>query len=330
VDIYTFSIRRPVTVTVITLALIVISLLFSSKLNIEDFPKIEVPIISVSTIYKGAGPKEIEEQVSMRIEEAVGSIGNIKQIESVSQDSNSTVIIEFNYGTNMVDAAADVREKLDRIKRDLPTGSESPIVVKADPSDSPVIKLTLSDKSNNLRRLRSIADNEVKKSLEKLGGIASVKISGGIERAIVVNVNRDKIQALNIPIQSIAQAITRENNDIPVGRITADRMEFSVRTIGQLQDPKDFDNILVANLNGKAIYLKDVATVADDQKEVRIRNRNNGKPCVTLDVRKNTDANVVVVADAVIKAAEEINKTLPEGYELKVAYDKLAGKSEEE
>ncbi|MCE1245076.1 MAG: efflux RND transporter permease subunit [Firmicutes bacterium] len=320
-NIYTSSVRHPVAVTVLLLAVMVMAFIYAPKLNIESFPKIDVPAIAISTVYQGAGPEEIEDQITIPMEEAVGSVGNIEEIESSSSEGLSVVVVRFFYGTNMETATADVREKIDRIKRDLPTGSENPVVSKADPADKPVVRLAMTSGTGDMRRLRSIATNDIRKELEKIAGIASVKVSGGEERAIAVRVDRNRLEALSIPVNAVTAAIARENNDIPSGRITASNLEFGVRSIGQMKSVDDFRNILVGTANGKPVYLKDVAVVEDSAKEVRTRTRSNGKPCVTLEVKKNTDANTVVVADEVKKAMEKINKELPPGFSLSLAYD---------
>ena len=318
---FEFPIRRPVTITIAVLALVALSFLFGSKLNIEAFPKLEIPIIAISTVYSGAGPEEIEEQVSLPIEEAVGSVGNITRIESSSQDNLSLVLVEFEYNTNMDAAAADIREKLDKIKRDLPTGAESPVIIKADPADSPVVYLALSDKNNNMRRLRSIAVNEIRKELEKIAGIASVTIVGGEERAIIVHLDRNRMDALAVTPNMVTAAIKKENADVPSGRIIADDLEFNVRSMGKLKSIKDFEDIYVTTRNGEPVFLKDVATVEDGHKEIRTITRSNGTPCVTLEIRKNTDANTVKVADAVKAEVDKIQARMPAGIELKMVYD---------
>ncbi len=320
-NIFGFSVKRPVTVTVILLAVIVIGLIFGSRINIEDFPRIEIPVVTVQTIYQGAGPEEIEEQITIPVEEAVGSVSNIDEIESISQENLSVVIVRFNYGTDMNAAAADIREKMDRITTVLPSAAESPVISKADVGDTPIVRLTLTGPEGNLRRLRSVANNDVKKEIEKIGGISSVTVSGGQERALVVKVDRDRMEARNISVNQIVNSIAKENQNIPSGRITTDLLEFSVRAMGELEDVKDFNSLMVGQANGTPIYLEDVAEVYDDIKEVRTKTRINGSSCVTIEVRKNTDANTVNVARDVKTAVAGVQKTLPEGFNLTVSYD---------
>lgn len=319
--IFSLSVRRPVAVTVIILAIIIVGYMFASKLNIESFPKIEIPVIAISTVYEGAGPEEVEDQITIPVEEAVGSVGNIKEIESTSAEGVSVVAVEFYYGTDMNSAAADIREKLDQIKRTLPDEAENPVIVKADPADKPIIRLALTSDSGNMRRLRSIADNDIKKQLEKIAGISSVRITGGEERAILIQVDKQKLESLSIPVSSVANAISKENANVPSGRITATNLEFSVRSMGQMKSMKDFEDILITRFDNKPVYLKDIATIIDSNKEVRKFARYNGKPAVTLEVRKNTDANTVIVAESVKETAVKLGKSLPTGMNLQVAYD---------
>jgi HAE1 family hydrophobic/amphiphilic exporter-1 len=321
VNIFNFSVKKPVTVVVSLIAILIIGLMYGSRINIEDFPQIDIPIISVTTVYRGAGPQEMEEQVTIPVEEAVGSVSNIDEIESTSQDNMSFVLVRFKYGTNMESAAADVREKLDRITNNLPRQADKPIITKADPGDSPIVRLALTGKGEDLRRLRSIATNDLKKELEKIGGIASVTVSGGEERAIMVRVDRNRLEDLGLGIHQVAAAVAKENQNIPSGRITASQMEFSVRSMGELKSVQDFESVMVAMVNGRPIYLKDLATIQDSSKEVRTIARYNGKPCVSLEVRKNRDANTVKVSDSVKEAVAYIQKGLPEGITLSIAYD---------
>lgn len=320
-NIFSFSVRRPVSVSVIIMVIIVLSIMFSMKLNVEAFPRIDIPVIAISTIYTGAGPEEVEEQVTIPIEEAVGSIGNIDEIESSSSEGVSMVMIHFNYGTNMESAAADIREKLDQVKRNLPTEAEDPVITKADPSDIPIVRLAVTSETGNMKRLRSLADNEIRKKLEVVAGLASVKITGGEERAIVVNLDRNKMEAFSISVDAVTNAIALENANVPSGRITTSNLEFGIRSMGELNEIADFENIKVGMSNGKPLFLRDVAVIEDKHKEVRTFARFNGQPAVTLEVRKNTDANTVVVAEEIKKIAEKVNEEMPPGYHLSVAYD---------
>ena len=218
-------------------------------------------------------------------------------------------------------SAADVREKMDKIANDLPTSAESPVITKADTADTPIVRLTLTGKKEDLRRLRSIARNDIKKELEKIGGISSVSVSGGEERAIVVQIDRNKMESHNVTVNQVTNAVAKENQNVPSGRITTDILEFSVRTMGELKDVKAFHNLLISKVSNNPIYLEDIAEVFDGIKEVRTKARSNGSPCVTIEVRKNTDANTVKVAGDVKTAVKKLQKALPEGFKLDVAYD---------
>lgn len=317
---FEFSVKRPITILVVTLGFIFLGLSLSRKLNIDFFPEINIPVVTISTAYPGVGPEEIEDQVSKPIEEAVGTVGNLKQVSSTSMENLSIVVLEFNYGTNMAEAVSNVREKLDATRSNLPSDVKPPVVVKADLTSSPVMRLVLSGKTD-LRTLRSIADQDIKKDLERAPGVASVTLTGGLERNILVEVDREKLEKYNLPVQRVVSALQAENINLPGGKINAPQLEFQVRTIGEFKKTEDISSILVGMAGKNPIYLRDVAVVKDTFKEKKSTSRLNGEPCVTLDIRRNTDANVVKVAEAVREMLPEVNRKLPRGMALIAVYD---------
>ncbi|MBI2266423.1 MAG: efflux RND transporter permease subunit, partial [Armatimonadetes bacterium] len=219
-DIFSFSVRRPVSVSVLALAVLVLGLVFSGQINIEAWPKIDIPVISVAIAYPGGGPPEMEEQVSRPVEEALGALPNLKKISSTSMEGLSITVIEFQYGVRMDEAASNVREKLDAIKGTLPPGIRPPLVTTADPAASPVVRLALTG-GEDLRALRTIAEDDLKPLLERIEGTANVEVTGGEERAILVQVDEGRLRALGVPVQQIMQSLQSENLNIPAGRITA-------------------------------------------------------------------------------------------------------------
>jgi HAE1 family hydrophobic/amphiphilic exporter-1 len=318
--VFEFSVKRPITILVVTLGLIFLGLSLSKKLNVDLFPELNIPVVTISTAYPGVGPEEIEDQVSKPIEEAVGTVGNLKQISSISIENLSIVALEFYYGTNMVEAVSNVREKLDAARNNLPSDTKPPVVVKADLTSTPIMRLVLSGQTD-LRTLRSIADQDIKKDLERAQGVASVTLTGGLERNILVEVDREKLEKYNLPVQRLVTALQAENINLPGGKISAPQLEFQLRSIGEFKNTDDILSILVGSAGKNPVYLKDVAVVRDSFKEQKSMSRLNGEPCVTLDIRRNTDANVVKVAEAVKKMLPEINGYLPRGITLNTVYD---------
>ena len=317
---FEFSVRRPVTITIVTIGFILLGLFLGAKLNIDMFPEMDIPVVTISTAYPGVGPEEIEDQVTKPIEEAVGTIGNLKKISSSSMENLSIVALEFRYGTNMIEAVSNVREKLDAARSKIPSDAKPPVVVKADMAATAVLRLVLSGEKD-LRTLRTIADQDIKKDLERVAGVASVTITGGLERNIIVEVDRDKLEKYNLPIQQVVSALQAENINLPGGKLTTTKLEFQVRTVGEFKVVEDLPTILVGMAGNKPVYLRDVALVKDTFKEIKSKSRLNGQPCVTLDIRRNSDANVVRVCDAVREAIKGINQNLPSGTKLLAVFD---------
>jgi hydrophobic/amphiphilic exporter-1 (mainly G- bacteria), HAE1 family len=317
---FEFSVRRPVAVTMIILTLIGLGIYFGNQVNVEFFPKLDIPIVSVTTVYPGAGPQEVEEQVTKKLEESLGTVGSLKKISSTSQDSVSLVILEFEYGTNMTETVADVREKIDEAKMSFPKDARSPVVIKADPSASPIMRLTLSGEID-LRALRTMADDDIKKDLEKIPGVASVAVTGGFQREILVAVDGRKLRKFNLSPMQVLQSLEIENINVPGGRITTSSLEFQVRTVGEFKSVGEINNIYVGKAGARRVYIRDVAEVKDTRKEQRSISRVNGIPCISLQVRRNTDANVVNVCGRLTKAIPGIQATLPRGAKLEIIYD---------
>ncbi|MFH1454019.1 MAG: efflux RND transporter permease subunit [Armatimonadota bacterium] len=327
---FKLAVTKPVAVTVILLGIVALGLIYAPMINIESFPQIEVPVASVITSYPGAGPGEIEEQVTKPIEEQVGSISGIKQISSTSIENVSIVIAEFNYGTNMDTAMADIREKLDLVKHTLPEDAKTPAASAVNPSASPILILSFFGEEDS-KKLRSIAENDIKPLIEQLPGVGSVTVSGGMERMIQVAVDKDKMEAVNVSPFNIISALKQENINLPAGKIIGEYQQFNLRTKGEFTSLKDIEKVPVAVRGGVPVYISDIAEVIDSHKEIKTISRftdNSDKEkgavsvgCVTIEIRRNEDANIVKVAKLIKKRIEGINKDLPAGAGIYVAYD---------
>lgn len=327
---FKFSVTRPVAVSVIMLGIVAIGLLYAPMINIESFPQIEIPVASIVTAYPGAGPMEIEQQVTKPIEEQVGSISGIKQISSSSIENISIVMVEFNYGTNMDIAMANIREKLDIVKSNLPDDAKTPTASAVDPAAAPILILAFFGNQDS-KKLRSIADNDIKPLFEQIAGVGSVTVSGGKERMIQVAVDKDKMQSYKISPFEVVSALKRENINLPAGKIIGDYQQFNLRATGEFASLGDIEKVPVAVRDGAAIYVRDIARAIDSNKEVTTISRFvdntdekaglKSSECITIDIRRNQDANIVKVAGLVKKQIDEINKTLPPGTGIYVAYD---------
>jgi len=305
------SIRRPVFITMVVLALIVLGLYSRSRMPAELTPKIDLPYISIVTVYPGAGPQEIETLVTKPIEDAVGSTSNLKNITSSSQDGLSVVFMEFEMGTDVDVAAADVRDKLAAAKGNLPDDAKDPIVTKADITAQPIVTLALRGTMSG-RELRDYADHTLKDRLSKVSGVASVSVGGGEVREISVAVDRDRLQAYGITIDQLAAMLQAENLNLPSGSIKEGELgaalrDYAVRAVGEFKNAEEIENLQLSIPGAGTIRLGDIAEVKDTVQEASTITRLNGENTVVLAVQKQSNANTIAVADGIKKEVMALN-----------------------
>lgn len=316
-----FSINRPVTTYMVALAIVLLGLLGLSKLKIDLLPDITFPLITVITRYPGAGPEEVEEFVTKPIEEAAAIVQDLKRIRSISQDGLSLVILEFEWGIDMDDAAFDTREKVDPVINWLPEDAQRPFIGKMDPSTMmPVMEIEVTG-LDDMERLRKIADDTIKPELEKVEGVAAASIYGGLVRQILVQLDRARLDAYGLTVQQIENILRSENLNLPAGHITEGSKEYTIRTIGQFQSVAEIADIAIGAHKGTPIRLRDVAQIKDTHREIRSFARLNGEPAVALTIAKESVANIVEVSDAVYQALATLPEKLPPGVVLTATFD---------
>ncbi|MEE8344438.1 MAG: efflux RND transporter permease subunit [Woeseiaceae bacterium] len=321
--------ERRVTIMMSVVAIVLFGLVSLSRLKVNLLPDISYPTVTVRTELTGAAPIEIENLLTKPIEEAVGVIRNVRLVRSVSRAGQSDVTLEFSWGTDMDIAGVDVREKIDIL--DLPIEAQRPLLLRFDPSSEPIMRLSLLKKGedgaevttseSSLKALRRLAEDQIKNELEAEEGTAAVKVSGGLEDEIQIQVDQQKLSQLGISIQQIAQRIRAENVNLSGGRLEEGNQRFLVRTINEFQSVEEFASAIVANVAGRPIYLGDVATVKRGYKEREAITRVNGRESVELAIYKEGDANTVQVANRVERRLQQIQKTLPDNLELVKIYD---------
>ncbi|RMG61300.1 MAG: efflux RND transporter permease subunit [Calditrichaeota bacterium] len=292
-SIFRVTITRPVTIFMIVTGILVFGWLSYKQLPMDLMPDITYPSLTVRTEYPGAAPEEVESAISRPIEEALGVVANLVSITSVSKAGQSDVILEFNWGTDMNDAVTEVREKLDLVF--LPDDAEKPIILRYDPSLDPIIRLGLSG-GPDLFFTRYVAEEDIKRSLETLPGVAAVKVKGGYEEEIRVELNESKITLMGLDIQQIRQRLNQENVNLAGGELKEGQTEFIVRTLNEFKTVDEIGDIYVGTNNGRRIRLKDIGRVYRTHKERQIITRLNGQESVELEVYKEGDANIVEVA----------------------------------
>jgi HAE1 family hydrophobic/amphiphilic exporter-1 len=302
-------VRRPVFATMLILSLTVVGVFSFSTLGVDLFPKIDLPTITVTVVNPGAGPREIETEVTDKVEAAVNTISGIDELRSTSVEGVSQVFITFLLEKNADVAAQEVRDKVGLIRGDLPETAEDPIVQKLDTDAAPVLRIAVSA-NKSLREVTDIADKDIKKRIESLNGVGNVSIVGGATREIHVWVDPDKMRAYNITVPEVVAAVRAQNLEVPGGRVDEGARELTVRTMGRITNPADFNNIAVSTRGGYAVKISDIGYTADESEEQRTSARLNGQPAVTLIVSKQSGQNTVQVSDAVKERLKELEPGL--------------------
>ncbi len=303
-------IRRPVFAVMIILALVVVGAAAHGQLGVDRFPSVDLPVVTVRTILPGASPEEVESVLTRRIEETVNTVEGISEMRSVSGPGVSFVITTFNLDRNIDVAAQDVRDRVAGITGNLPPDVDPPIVGKQDNDSTPVLTIALSG-NRPLRELTEIADKTVKVQLERATGVGEVRIVGGLERAINIWVEADRLAAYQIPIGTVRAAILRQNADAPGGNVTMGAREQVLRTLGRIPDARGFDELVIATVDGTPIRVRDVGRAEDGTKEQRSFARLDGVPTVTLEVRRQSGANTVAVIESAKANLARIALQLP-------------------
>src|SRR5919112_419252 len=315
-------IRRPVFAAMIVLSLVVVGAAAYFNLGVDRFPSVDLPTVSVRTSLAGASAEEVETLISQPIEEVVNTVDGIDELRSVSGPGTSLVIATFKLDRNLETAAQDVRDRVATVINRLPEEARErpPVVQKFNNDSAPVITIALTG-DRSLRELTELGDKIVRPQLERVGGVGAVNIVGGLDRAINVWVDSARLEAYQIPITAVQQALSRQNADIPGGNVTTNREELTLRTMGRYTDPRAFNDLVIANLGGSPIRVRDVGRVEDSTKEQRSLARLNGVPTVTLSVQRQSGANTIEVIHGVKAALERVSAQLPSDVKTEIIRD---------
>ena len=314
------SIERPVFATMMILALIVLGLFSFTKLNIDQFPDIDFPYVTVTSVLPGAGPEQMETDVTKKIEDAVNTIGGIEHITSISREGVSFVIVQFKLEVEGRQAAQEVREKIAAVRADLPTDLEEPVVQRIDPASIPMFTLTVSGPRSD-KEITTFAKNVIRKRLENVPGVGRVDLVGGAEREIQISVDASRLKAYNLSINDVIQAVAASNLEVPAGNLTQGPRQILLRTMGKYANVSDFNRVIVATPGDKPVYLSDVAQVVDGVKEQTSLTRVNGKPAVGLSILKQSGSNTVRVAEGIQHQLSALEKEIPADLKITVAQD---------
>lgn len=320
------SINNPVFAAMIMLALMVIGLLATFRMKVEEFPNIEFPFVVVNTVYSGASPEVIETDITKKIEDQVNTIAGVKEVTSVTQQGLSQVIVQFDLNIPSDVAAQNVRDKLALVTPTFRDEVTTPIVAQYNPADAPVVSVTFRSDKMSLRELSTYLDNTVKKQLQTVTGVGRVDILGGRQRQIRVLLNPTQMNAYKVSVNQISNALRSENVELPVGTINNQNQEMVIQVNGLVKTPNEFNQIIVAQNRSSTgaivpVYLSQVAQVVDGQAEAESASLQNGQPAVAIDIIKMSDANVIDVVDKTQQRLAEIQSTLPSGVTMTVVAD---------
>jgi len=312
-------VRRPVFATMLILSITVVGLFSYNSLGVDLFPKIDLPTITVTVVNPGASPQEIETEITEKVESAVNTISGIEELRSTSVEGVSQVFIQFALEKNADVAAQEVRNKVELVTPDLPETAEKPFVQKLDTDAAPVLRIALSAPENSsLRDVTDVADKQIKERIESINGVGEVQILGGRNREIHVWVDPDKMRAFNVTVGEVAAAVKAQNMEIPGGRVDEGTREMTVRTLGKIKDPAEFNNLAIATRGNYVVKVSDIGYVEDGVEEPRTEALLNGRPAVTITISKQSGQNTVAVADNVKARLKEIEPLLPKGYAINI------------
>jgi hydrophobic/amphiphilic exporter-1 (mainly G- bacteria), HAE1 family len=315
------SIRQPVFATMMMVALAVLGLASYRQLKVDQFPDVEFPIVTVTTVYPGASPETVEREVTKKIEEAINTVEGIKHVESTSQESLSSILIQFHLEIPTQVASQDIRGKVASIRGTLPREIEEPIVQRIDPGELPIVSLSVNAPGLNPAAATQLADKVIKRRLENVPGVGAVNLLGESTREIQVVVDRARLEAYRISLAEVVTALSRENVDAPAGSADRGTTEALVRVAARGRSAGDIAAIPVKQRGGAAILVRDLAQVVDGVEEPKNLALLDETPALALDVLKQSGANTVAVADGIKHAVERIQKELPAGVTLQVVRD---------
>lgn len=316
------SIKRPSLVIVLFTILTLGGILSYTLMGYELIPKFETNMVTISTVYPGASPAEVETSVTRKIEDAVGSLENVKKVESSSYESLSVIMVQLNDGADVDFALNDAQRKVNAILADLPDDVKAPSLNKFSLDDLPIITMSISSDKLNSKDLYDLLDKKIEPIFSRVNGVAQVDLVGGQEREIQVNLDEKKLQGYGLSIGDVQQAILSSNLDFPTGSLKTRTTKSTIRLSGKYKSTEEMNNLVVSNKNGAQVRLSDIATVFDSQKDVEKVARFNQFPTILMQVKKQSDANAVAVSESVqktIKTVEEAYKV--QGVKVKIVND---------
>jgi HAE1 family hydrophobic/amphiphilic exporter-1 len=308
-----FAIRRPIITVVTMIALVVFGLASLSKLDTDEFPAIDAPIVFMAIAYPGAAPDVVEREVVSRVEDKISGISGVDKINSTSTDGFAQIIVQFVFSKPVDQATQDIRDAISAIRSQLPAEILEPIIQRFDPNQLPIVSLAITSSVLSPPQLTQLADQTIAGELRAIGGVAQVNVVGGDSAQLNVNVRPADLAAVGVGIDQVVAALRAQNLAAPVGNVNSALEQRSIRLEGRLERPEDFAGLVISQRNGQLITLGQVATVEAGAAEAKSSALYNGSPAIGLDIVKSREYSTTAVADGVKKRVAQLQTTLPPG-----------------
>ncbi|TRZ55487.1 MAG: efflux RND transporter permease subunit, partial [Rhodocyclaceae bacterium] len=316
-----FSIKRPMAMVVIIIALMCLGLLALKKLRVNQIPDVEQPVLVINIPYPGASPETVEREVINRIEKSLQSISGVYQLRATASEGSASIVIIFNFNKNMIEASDEVRNAISTVRYKLPVEMREPVLRRVDPSAQPIMQMALSSKTLSHAEISRLAEDDLADKFRGIDGVAVVTVNGALKRELSVLLRAEKLREHNVSVAEVIAALANQNVTAPVGKIRGVLDEQSIRLVGRIESPADFQQIVVKRRGNEVVRLGQVATTADGFADLNSFSRRNGHPNVGISVTRSRDASTVSVANKIRAMIAEMNKTLPSGTAVEVTQD---------
>ena len=316
-----FSIKRPIPTVVIIIGLMCLGLLALKNLRVNQNPDVEQPVLVVNIPYPGASPETVEREIINRIEKSLQSIPQVYQIRSTASESSASIVIIFNFKKNMIEASDEVRNAIASVRYKLPVDMREPVLRRVDPSAQPIMQMALSSGKLTHAEISRLAEDTLADKFRGIDGVAVVSVNGALRRELSVLLRAEKLREYNVSVTEVVGALRAQNTTAPVGRVKGVLDEQSIRLVGRIESPAEFEQIVLKRNGNQVVRLGQVATIADGFAELNGFSVRNGNPNVGISITRSRDASTVSVANKIREQVVEINKTLPEATKLEVTQD---------
>ena len=316
-----FAIKKPLITVVAMVTLVVFGLFALLKLKTDEFPDVAPPVVTVGIPYPGASPEGVEKEILDPIEEQISSISGVKHVYGKAYDGYGFIMVEFQFGKDLMEATQDLRDAISAKRVDLPPEMKEPIVQKFNDTDRPIVSMALSSTTLSQAELTRLADPTITRELRSIPGVAEVAVSGKVERELTVELKPQQLQATGVSVGQVVQALQLQNLAAPVGRVVGDMDERSIRLKGRLENPQEFGQLVVAERNGQVIRLGEIANVRDGTEEPRTLALFNDQEAVGIDIKKAKGYSTTDVSDKVRARVEQLQPTLGNGTKLELVKD---------